>query len=93
MCAGSRSRISPTTVDTSVSWPWPDDDVPMMPVIAPERSMRTRQESIQVVVSFLGLSSGSNAELPPLGSRQVDMPMPASLPARRASSRRVTSAG
>ena len=43
--------------------------------------MRTRHESIQVVVSFFGLSSGSNAELPPLGSRQVEMPMPASLPA------------
>src|SRR5262249_58957059 len=70
ICAGSRSRISPTTVDTSVSCPWPDDDVPMMPVIAPERSTRTRQESIHVVVSFLGLHSGSEAELPPLGSRQ-----------------------
>ena len=53
--AGSRSRTSPMTVDTSVSWPWPDDDVPMMPVIAPERSTRTRQESIQVVVSFFGI--------------------------------------
>src|SRR5499427_10676842 len=74
ICAGSRSKISPTIVDTSVSWPCPDDDVPMMPVIAPERSIRTRQESIHVVVSFLGLSSDSKAEFPPLGSRQVEVP-------------------
>ena len=39
-----------------------------------------RQESIQVVVAFFGLSSGSNEELPPLGSRQAAMPMPASMP-------------
>jgi hypothetical protein len=59
----------------------------MMPVIAPERSMRTRHDSIQVVVSFFGLNNGSNEELPPLGSRQVDMPMPASPPLRRTRSR------
>jgi hypothetical protein len=39
-----------------------------------------RQESIQVVVVFFSFSSGSNDELPPLGSRQAAMPMPASMP-------------
>ncbi len=46
-----------------------------------------RQESIQVVVVFFGLSSGSNVELPPLGSRQAAMPMPASSPCPRSRSR------
>ena len=46
-----------------------------------------RQESIQVVVVFFGLSSGSNEELPPLGSRHAAMPMPASMPAARSASR------
>ena len=38
-----------------------------------------------MVVVFLGLSSGSNDELPPLGSRQAAMPMPASIPCARQS--------
>ncbi len=41
-----------------------------------------RQESMKVVVVFFGLSSGSKVELPPLGSRQAAMPMPASWPSR-----------
>ena len=71
--SGSRSSISPTTVETSVSCPWPDElEVPIAAIMAPVRSILTWQPSIQVVVSFLGLSSGSKAELPPLGSRQQD---------------------
>ena len=85
--AGSRSRISPMTVETSDSWPCPELEVFITPVMLPARSMRTRHESIQVVVSFLGLSSTSNAELPPEGSRQVERPMPARRPALRAVSR------
>ena len=76
--SGSTSSTSPTTVPTSVSWPCPADVVCMVAVIEPTRSTLMRQESIQVVVSSLGLSSGSNDELPPLGSRQAAMPMPAS---------------
>ncbi len=49
--------------------------------------MLMRQESIQVVVVFFSLSSGSNDELPPLGSRQAAMPMPASSPEPRIRSR------
>ena len=52
----------------------------MVAVTAPPTSTLMRQESIQVVVVFFGLSSGSNVELPPLGSRQAAMPMPASRP-------------
>jgi len=93
MPEGSRSNTSPSTVDTSVWWPCPELDVPITPVIVPFRSTRTRQESVQVVVSFLGLNRGSNDELPPEGSRQVETPIPASRPARRAASRRSSSAG
>ena len=64
----------------------------MVAVMPPVRSTLTTQDSGQVVVSFLGFSSGSKAELPPPGSRQVAMPMPAILPSRRAASRRVTKA-
>ena len=64
--------------------------MPITPVIAPDRSTRTRHESIHVVVSFFGLKSGSNAELPPHGSRQVEMPMPASRPRRARRSRAAT---
>src|SRR3546814_10338446 len=78
MPSGSRSSTSATTVETMVSCPCPEDDVPIIAVIEPLRSTRNRQESIQVVVSFFGLNRGSNAELPPLGSRQVEMPSPAS---------------
>ncbi len=46
-----------------------------------------RQESIQVVVVFFSFSSGSNDELPPLGSRQAAIPMPASMPEARNRSR------
>ena len=87
MRSGSSPSISPTTVATSVSWPWPDDVVCMVAAIAPLRSTLMRQESIQVVVVFFGLSSGSNDELPPLGSRQAAMPMPASRPLARTRSR------
>ena len=91
--AGSRSSTSPITVDTSDSWPWPELEVLITPVTLPARSTRTRHESIQVVVSFFGLSSTSNAELPPEGSRQVETPMPASFPFLRAASRFATSSG
>ncbi|MNY40352.1 hypothetical protein D3C86_1750900 [compost metagenome] len=73
-------RTSPTTVETSVSCACPEVEVAISAVTAPDRSMRTRQESIHVVVSFFGLNSGSKEELPPDGSRQVDTPMPASSP-------------
>ena len=80
MRSGSISSTSPTTVPTSVSCPCPAEVVCMVAVIAPVRSTLMRQESIQVVVVFFGLSSGSNDELPPLGSRHAAMPMPASSP-------------
>ena len=80
--SGSISSTSPTTVPTSVSWPCPAEVVCMVAVIEPTRSTLMRQDSIQVVVPILGLSSGSNDELPPLGSRQAAMPMPASRPCR-----------
>ena len=76
---------------TSVSWPCPADVVCMVAVIEPTRSMLMRQESIQVVVPTFGLSSGSNDELPPDGSRHAAMPMPASVPAARSRSRSATS--
>jgi len=59
--------------------------------MVPARSTLMRQESIQVVVAFFGLSSGSNDELPPLGSRHAAMPMPASSPSARSRSRSATS--
>ncbi len=68
------------TVATSVSWPCPDDVVFMVVTMSPSPSTLMRQASIQVVVVFFGLSSGSKDELPPLGSRQAAMPMPASMP-------------
>ena len=46
----------------------------------PEAIDHDAARSIQVVVVFFGLSSGSNEELPPLGSRHAAMPMPASIP-------------
>lgn len=91
MPSGSRCRTSPTTVDTRVSCAWPEVEVPISAVTSPARSMRTRQESIQVVVVFFGLSSGSKEELPPEGSRQVDTPMPASRPLARSASRSFSS--
>ena len=78
--SGSRSKISATTVETMVSWDWPDEEVPMSAVTAPERSTRTKHESIHVVVWFLGLKSGSKEEFPPEGSRQVETPTPAKIP-------------
>ena len=78
--SGSISSTSPTTVPTRVSWPCPAEVVCMVAVIEPTRSTLMRQESIQVVVPTLGLSSGSNDELPPDGSRHAAMPMPASKP-------------
>ena len=80
MRSGSISSTSPTTVAASVSWPWPDEVVWIVTVMCPSPSTMMRQESIQVVVVFFGLSSGSNDELPPLGSRHAAMPMPASIP-------------
>ncbi len=85
--SGSISSTSPTTVATSVSWPCPDDVVWIVAVTKPSPSTLIRQESIQVVVLFFALSSGSNEELPPLGSRQAAMPMPAQRPGRAARSR------
>ena len=59
----------------------------MVTVTKPRPSILMRQESIQVVVVFFSLSSGSNDELPPLGSRQAAMPIPASRPEPRRRSR------
>ena len=73
-----------------VSWAWPDVEVPIKAVTEPDKSTRTKHESIQVVVSFLGLNRGSKDELPPEGSRQVEMPMPANWPAARKASRSLT---
>ena len=80
--SGSTSSTSPTTVPTSVSWPWPDEVVCMVAVMAPSPSTLMRQESINVDVVISGLSSASKVALPPDGSRQAAMPMPASLPSR-----------
>src|ERR1700682_4289995 len=68
--SGSICRTSPITVETSVSWPCPDEVLWIITVTKQRPSMLMRQESIQVVVVFFSLSSGSNDELPPLGSRQ-----------------------
>src|SRR3954447_5899537 len=68
--SGSICSTSPTTVATRVSCPCPDDVLWMVTVTKPSASITMRQESIQVVVVFFSLSSGSNAELAPLGSRQ-----------------------
>ena len=70
------------TVATRVSCPCPDDVVWMVDGDEAQRVDMMRQESIQVVVVFFSLSSGSNEELPPLGSRHAAMPMPASSPVR-----------
>ena len=64
----------------------------MVSVMAPSASTMMRQDSIHVVVVFFGLSSGSKEELPPLGSRQLAMPMPASRPEARSRSRSASSA-
>ncbi len=85
--SGSICRTSPMTVATSVSWPCPDEVLWIVTVTKPSPSMTMRQESIQVVVVFFSLSSGSNAELAPDGSRHAAMPMPASKPAARKRSR------
>ena len=90
--SGSSSSISPITVEASVSCPCPDDVVWMVAVIAPSASTLMRQDSIQVVVLFLSLSSGSNEELPPDGSRHAATPMPASIPWRAGWSRSASSA-
>src|SRR3979411_220213 len=65
--SGSICRTSPMTVETSVSCPCPDEVLWIVTVTKPRPSMLMRQESIQVVVVFFSLSSGSNDELPPLG--------------------------
>ncbi len=80
--SGSTCRTSPTTVETRVSWPCPDEVLWIVTVTKPRPSTLMRQESIH-----FSLSSGSNDELPPLGSRQAAMPMPASSPAPRKRSR------
>ena len=85
--SGSISRISPTTVDTSVSWPCPDEVVFTVVTMSPRPSTWMRQDSIQVLVVFFGLSSGSKDELPPLGSRHAATPMPANSPLWRNLSR------
>ena len=59
----------------------------MVSVMVPRASIMMRQDSIQVVVVFLALSSGSKEALPPEGSRQAAMPMPASSPFARRRSR------
>ena len=73
MRSGSISSTSPITVPTSVSWPWPDDVVWIVAAMAPVASTLMRQDSMNVVVVIFGLSIGSKAELPPLGSRQAAM--------------------
>ena len=55
----------------------------MVAVMEPMPSTLMRQESMKVVVVIFGLSSASNVALPPDGSRQAAMPMPASLPCAR----------
>ena len=90
MLSGARCKISATTVDTKVSCAWPEVEVAINAVTVPPKSTRTRHESIQVVVWFLGLKSGSNDELPPEGSKQVEMPMPANMPWARRRSRSCT---
>ncbi len=85
--SGSICKTSPITVETRVSWPCPDEVLWMVTVTKPSPSILMRQESIQVVVVFFSLSKGSNEELPPLGSRQAAMPMPASMPEARSRSR------
>jgi len=87
MSSGSSCSTSPITVPTSVSWPWPEEVVCMVAVIEPMPSTVMRQESMKVVVVILGLISASNMALPPDGSRQAAMPMPASLPCARSASR------
>ena len=59
----------------------------MVAVMAPRPSILTRQESMKVEVVIAGLSSASKVALPPDGSRQAAMPMPASLPSARSRSR------
>ena len=59
----------------------------MVTVTKPSPSTTMRQESIQVVVVFFSLSSGSNEELAPDGSRHAAIPMPASIPEARSRSR------
>ena len=54
----------------------------MVAVMAPMPSTLMRQESMKVEVVIAGLSSASKVALPPDGSRQAAMPMPASLPSR-----------
>src|SRR3974390_3578534 len=81
--SGSSPSASPTTVATIVSCPWPDEVVCIVAVIAPVRSTLMRQESIQVVVVFFGLSSGSNDELPPFGAEQGGNPNSGRRAARR----------
>ena len=85
--SGSICSTSPTTVETKVSCPCPDEVLWIVIVTKPSPSTTMRQESIQVVVVFFSLSSGSNEELAPLGSRQAAMPMPASSPEPRNRSR------
>ncbi len=80
--SGSTCNTSPITVPTSVSWPCPEEVVCMVAVMAPRPSILTRQESMKVDVVIAGLSSASKVALPPDGSRQAAMPMPASLPSR-----------
>src|SRR3954467_4737765 len=78
--SGSICSTSPTTVETSVSCPCPDEVLWMGTGEKPSPSTMIRHESIHVVVVFFSLSSGSKEELPPLGSRHAAMPMPASHP-------------
>ena len=85
--SGSICSTSPTTVDTRVSCPCPDEVLWMVTVTKPSPSTTMRQESIQVVVVFFSFSSGSNEELAPDGSRHAAMPMPASRPEARSRSR------
>ena len=75
------------TVAASVSCPCPDEVVWIVAVTKPSPSTLMRQDSIQVEVVFFSFSSGSKDELPPLGSRQAAMPMPAHRPDARSASR------
>ena len=90
--SGSRSSSSPATVAIRVSCPWPEVVVDIAAVTWPCASTRIRQDSTKVVTVSFSLRSCSKMLLPPPGSRQVAMPIPASLPAARAASRLATRA-
>src|SRR5260370_12661441 len=79
--SGSTCRTSPTTVETRVSWPCPDEVLWIVTVTKPRPSTLMRQESIQVVLVFFSLSNGPNAELPPVAAPPAAPPVAPHTPA------------